>query len=105
MLSVVALWKPYALAKVMHQDETDSTNSELLRRGGPQGTTLRAAMQHQGRGRHQRNWSSYPGHCLLRGCLLLDLTHPIRQWTSCSSGLPSNVLFNGLRMRVKPMLL
>ena len=64
VLSVVALWKPYALATVMHQEETDSTNSELLRRGGPQGTTLRAAMQHQGRGRHQRSWSSYPGALL-----------------------------------------
>ena len=77
VLSVIALWNPYRHAPVFHLAEIDSTNTELLRQGGAGGTTLRADVQHHGRGRHGRTWTSYSG-ALLASWLLSsgsDLSH------------------------------
>ncbi len=77
VLSVIALWNPYTHAPVLHLAEIDSTNTELLRRGGAGGTTLRADVQHDGRGRRGRTWTSYSG-ALLASWLLSsgsDLSH------------------------------
>ena len=45
-------------------DEVDSTNEELMKRareGAPQGTALRARLQHAGRGRRSHGWTSPEG--------------------------------------------
>ena len=62
--------RPFSSA--VHLEETDSTNSELLRQaaaGAPEGTVVVARRQTAGRGRHGRHWADRPGASLL--CSLL----------------------------------
>lgn len=65
----VSLSNPFDNAPVYFLEETDSTMDdaeELIRRGCPSGTVVRAAYQRQGRGRiPERRWISEPGANLL----------------------------------------
>ena len=56
VLSVVALWRPYAGSPVHAVSTTGSTNDDVLNFSTQTGATVRAEQQTQGRGRHGRPW-------------------------------------------------
>ena len=60
-LSVIAMWKPYADAPVLHRPVTTSTNDDVVALAGVAGGTVRADVQTTGRGRRGRLWKSYSG--------------------------------------------
>ena len=60
-LSVIAMWKPYADAPVLHRPVTSSTNDDVVALAGAVGSSVRADVQTTGRGRRGRLWKSYSG--------------------------------------------
>ena len=60
-LSVIAMWKPYADAPLLHRPVTTSTNDDVVALAGVTGGTVRADVQTTGRGRRGRLWKSYSG--------------------------------------------
>ena len=60
-LSVIALWKPYVDAPMVHRSHTKSTNDDVMAFAGAVGASVRADNQSSGRGRRGRTWQSYPG--------------------------------------------
>ena len=60
-LFVIAMWKPYADAPVLHRPVTTSTNDDVVALAGVAGGTVRADVQTTGRGRRGRLWKSYSG--------------------------------------------
>lgn len=60
-LSVIAMWKPYADAPVLHRPVTTSTNDDVVALAGLVGGTVRADVQTTGRGRRGQLWKSYSG--------------------------------------------
>jgi BirA family biotin operon repressor/biotin-[acetyl-CoA-carboxylase] ligase len=70
--------------------ETGSTNADLLRSEGPEGTVLAARSQTAGRGRLGRSWVSPPGKALTFSVLLRpgDAIPPARRgWLPLAAGL------------------
>ena len=60
-LSVIAMWKPYADAPVLHRPVTTSTNDDVVALAGVVGSSVRADVQTTGRGRRGRLWKSFSG--------------------------------------------
>ena len=60
-LSVLAVWRPFSQAQIVHLPVVNSTNDELLNGDAPIGTTVRTNEQTAGRGRRGRTWTNQPG--------------------------------------------
>ena len=60
-LSVLAVWRPFSQAQIVHLPVVNSTNDELLNGDAPIGTTVRTNQQTAGRGRRGRTWTNQPG--------------------------------------------
>lgn len=60
-LSVVAMWRPYVGAPVLHRPTAASTNDDVVDLIGATGATVRADVQTTGRGRRGRSWLSFSG--------------------------------------------
>lgn len=78
------LWSSVSVVAV-----TGSTNTDLLRDGGPEGQVLVAEEQTAGRGRLGRSWQSQPGTALTFSVLLRpDTVPPARQgWLPLIAGV------------------
>lgn len=78
------LWSSVSVVPV-----TGSTNTDLLRDGGPEGQVLVAEEQTAGRGRLGRSWQSQPGTALTFSVLLRpDTVPPARQgWLPLIAGV------------------
>ena len=63
-LAVVQLWKPYERSTLKVETSVSSTNEVLLNEDSDEGTSLRAVVQHQGRGQRGRTWTSTEGALL-----------------------------------------
>ena len=77
---------------------TDSTNAELLRRGGPEGQVLVAEEQTAGRGRMGRSWVSQPGAALMFSFLLRPAAVPPgrRGWLPLLTGVAAVAAVRGV---------
>ena len=63
-LAVVKVWKPYEHSMLRVEASVSSTNEVLLNEDSNEGTSLRALVQHQGRGQRGRSWTSTEGALL-----------------------------------------
>ena len=59
-LKIVAFWHPYARFPTIHREVIPSTNSELLNKKWPIGSSLSTDNQTKGRGRYDREWTNAP---------------------------------------------
>ena len=59
-LRIVAFWHPYARFPTIHREVIPSTNSELLNKKWPIGSSLSTDNQTKGRGRYDREWTNAP---------------------------------------------
>lgn len=60
-ISVLAVWRPFEHATNRVVEEVHSTNTALMATTDGFGSTLRADMQTDGRGRRQRSWLAFEG--------------------------------------------